>query len=63
MSKFSNEKEIGMPPAKAAYSPPPAIGDFSFEKEGHGKAERPPLETFVTASEAVLLDGKEGRAF
>lgn len=70
ISKYSSEKELGVaPPAKnqpkgaaMAYSPPPSIGDFSFEKE-NVKADRPPLETFVTASEALVLDGKEGQAF
>lgn len=60
---FSTEKELGnAPPPRDHSTTAPVIGDFSFEKEDK-KAERPPLETFVTASEALVFEGKKGQAF
>lgn len=69
MNRPPNGKAMGTAPPRstsnnapvAPSSPPPAIGDFSFEKDA--KEQRPPFETFVTASEALIQDGKEGQAF
>lgn len=80
VSRFSNEKapvagisprgssktNTAAPLPPAPTSPPPTIGDFSFETEGKNTSanERPTLETFVTAKEGLGLEGEvEGRAF